>query len=96
MIKAVFSYYFQKKQQRTSVVIFGAGINGRVTKQIIEGDPSSNLNVIGFLEDDRRKIGKSHSGVGIYDARRGLERLVRNYTIKEIIIAISDFSSVIF
>jgi FlaA1/EpsC-like NDP-sugar epimerase len=90
MVKAVFSYYFQRKLQRTNVVIFGAGINGRVTKQIIEGDPTSNLNVIGFLEDDRRKTGKSHSGVGIYNAKRDLKKLVKNYTVKEIIIAISD------
>ena len=90
MVKALFSYYFQRKQQRDNVVIFGAGINGRVTKQIIEGDPSSNFNVIGFLEDDKRKIGKSHSGVRIFDARRDLGKLSRNYTIKEIIIAISE------
>ena len=90
MVKAIFSYYFQKKQPKANAVIFGAGINGRVTKQIIEGDPSSNLNVIGFLEDDKRKIGKSHSGVGIYNGRRDLGKLVRNYNIKEIIIAISD------
>jgi FlaA1/EpsC-like NDP-sugar epimerase len=90
MIKAIFSYYFQKKQPKANAVIFGAGINGRVTKQIIEGDPSSNLNVIGFLEDDKRKIGKSHSGVGIYNGRRDLGKLVRNYNIKEIIIAITD------
>ncbi len=75
MVKAIFSYYFQKKQPKANAVIFGAGINGRVTKQIIEGDPSSNLNVIGFLEDDKRKIGKSHSGVGIYNGRRDLRKI---------------------
>ena len=90
LVKSIFSFYFQNKQQKNNVVIFGAGTNGRVTKQIIEGDPSSNLNVIGFLEDNRNKIGKSHSGVRIYDARRYLGRLTRNYNVKEIILAITS------
>lgn len=89
LVKSIFTYYFFRKSQRTNVVIFGAGSNGRVTKQIIENDPASNLNVIGFVEDDRRKIGKSHSGVRIYDARRDLAKLVRNYNIREIILAIT-------
>ncbi len=90
LVKSIFSFYFFRKQQRTNVVIFGAGTSGRITKQIIENDPASNLNVIGFMEDDKRKIGKSHSGVRIYNARRDLARLVRNYNIRELIIAISD------
>ena len=90
IIKSIFAYYFQRKQQRTNVVIFGAGINGRVTKQIIEGDPSTNLNVIGFLEDDRRKIGKSHSGIRIFNARRDLGRLTKSYNVRELIIAITN------
>jgi len=90
LIKSVFAYYFQRKQQRTNVVIFGAGINGRVTKQIIEGDPSSNFNIIGFLEDDRAKSGKVHSGVRIFNARRDLARITKSYGVREIVLAITD------
>ncbi len=90
LVKSIFTFYFFRRDQRTNVVIFGAGANGRITKQIIENDPASNLNVIGFMEDDKRKIGKSHSGVRIYNGRRDLARLFRNYNVRELIIAVTS------
>jgi FlaA1/EpsC-like NDP-sugar epimerase len=73
-------------------VIFGAGASGRTTKQIIDGDPTAQMWVVGFLEDDRSKVGKTYNGVRIYNAAKDLARLVSEYNVHELIIAVTKIS----
>ena len=51
------------------VVIFGAGDAGLIAKRALEREPgAAGLQVVAFLDDDRRKAGKWLDGVEIVDA----------------------------
>ncbi len=89
MIKNIYVYYRSEVNKKISVVIFGAGQLGLSIMQALETDVKGKYKVIGFLEDDDRKVGKHVHGTRIYSSRY-LPKLVRNHTIKEVIISVTD------
>ena len=89
LVKSFFSYYFYRRDNKKNVLIFGAGSSGRTTKQIIDNDPSARMLVVGFLEDDRSKVGKTYNGIRIHNASRDMARLVSDYNVHELIIAVT-------
>src|SRR5690606_15119576 len=60
LIKYVFSFYNRGSIRNSHVLIYGAGQTGIITKHVIESSRSSR--VVGFLEDDKNKIGKVLNG----------------------------------
>ena len=90
-VKYIFTYYSNAIQKKNIVIIFGAGKFGRITKNIIDQDTTINHKVSAFLEDDKRKVGKSIEGVKIYNAKI-LHDLIKQCNAKEVIISIQDLS----
>jgi FlaA1/EpsC-like NDP-sugar epimerase len=90
-VKYIFTYYSNAIQKKNNVIIFGAGKFGRITKNIIDQDTTINHKVSAFLEDDKRKVGKSIEGVKIYNAKI-LHDLIKQCNAKEVIISIQDLS----
>ncbi|MEL7001130.1 MAG: nucleoside-diphosphate sugar epimerase/dehydratase [Bacteroidota bacterium] len=91
LIKNIFSYYKTGAISKTGVVIFGAGQLGMITKQVIESDHRSNLKVVGFLEDDLRKVGKVIDGTTILSAE-DIEFQMDQLGVGELIIAVQGIS----
>ncbi len=89
VVKNIYAYYKGEVGDKMNVLIYGAGQSGVITKQVIDADPRSNYRVIGFLEDDHRKIGNEINGCKIYDSR-DFETVVKNLSVKEIIISIRE------
>ena len=92
LVKSFFAFYTVETGKKINVAIFGAGQAGIITKQVIDGDNRSRLKVIAFLEDDDSKTGKEINGTKIYDAKNGLDKLIGQLQIKELIIAIEGIS----
>lgn len=92
MVKNLFTYYRDAVRHRKNVMIFGAGQYGIITKQVIDFDPNARLKVVGFLEDDLKKVGKVINGTSIYDAGYNLKEILKKYAINEIIIAIANLT----
>jgi FlaA1/EpsC-like NDP-sugar epimerase len=90
MVKNVYSYY-KGVSKKGNVVIFGAGHLGISTKQALDADVKGKYKVVGFLEDDPRKVGKELHGITIYTSRY-LPKLVKSLDIKEVIIAAKELS----
>ncbi|GAA0193228.1 hypothetical protein GCM10009122_56230 [Fulvivirga kasyanovii] len=65
---------------------------GIVTKHVIDGSGDSDYKVMGFVEDDQRKVGKVINGTPIYSGT-GLRDLLGNLEIAELIIAITSLSN---
>lgn len=86
LVKNLFTFIKTDPTQRTSVVIFGAGVAGFLTKQAIEGDGSSTLKLVAFLDDDLKKNNKEINGTKIYPSDR-LAELTKKHKIKQLIIA---------
>ena len=91
-VKYIFSYYSDVTRKNNKVLIFGAGQSGLITRNLIDNDSRSTVKVMGFLEDDQRKVGKEIGGLKIYHATKDLRRLVEELDITEVIIAIQNLT----
>ncbi len=92
LVKAVFSYYKGDISAKTHVVIFGAGSLGMITRTVLETDPQRRYKIVGFLEEDVHKKGKSIQGVPIY-AWSDFDSIVNRYSVKQLIIAVKDLGA---
>ncbi len=92
---AVKAIYFERKNPdriRTNVLIYGAGESGIITKRTLERDADIKYKVIGFIDDDIKKKGRSLEGIFIY-APDKLKELIKEKQIDTVIISILNISS---
>jgi FlaA1/EpsC-like NDP-sugar epimerase len=85
-VKYFFLYIKNSKLDKVRVIIYGAGEAGMATKRTFDHDPKFNKNILAFVDDDNRKVGKMIDGVRILDAKN-LEKLIVEHELDEIIFA---------
>ena len=86
--------YFELKnasKDKRRIVIYGAAVEGIVTKRTLERDEDHKYKVVAFIADKKTKIGKKIEGVTIHPIER-LEYLIENEEIDEIIIAVNNLA----
>ncbi|MBI2283800.1 MAG: polysaccharide biosynthesis protein [Bacteroidetes bacterium] len=86
LVKYAFSYLRNYKMDRKNVIIYGAGEAGFATKRVLEHDTTTNVNIVAFVDDDTRKVGKVVDGIRIHHTH-DLVLLSQAQKIDEIIIA---------
>lgn len=91
LVKNIYTYYKSEISKKINVVIFGAGYLGVSIKQALTADVKSKYRVVGFLEDDPKKVGKVVNGVRIYQTRY-LPKLVKSHNISEVIVSVRELS----
>ena len=64
------------------VIIYGAGEAGVATKRTFDHDPRVNKNIIAFVDDDERKVGKTIDGIKILSAST-LEAMIANKEVHQ-------------
>lgn len=76
---------------RIKTLIYGAGAAGVITKNTLDKETTSTLQVIGFVDDSREKEGKVMEGVPVYSPLEAFRKefILRN-RIREVIISIQD------
>lgn len=72
----------------THVLIMGAGEAGVMTAQELLRNPKLGLEPVGFLDDDRAKRGMRIRGLLVLGDRTDIERLVRAYSVRQVIISL--------
>ncbi len=91
LVKYVFSFYNRGSIKNAYVLIYGAGQTGIITKHVIDSTRTSR--VVGFLENDRNKVGKVLNGSRIYSASlESIENLILSLQVDELIITIKQIS----
>jgi FlaA1/EpsC-like NDP-sugar epimerase len=79
---------FSPATPQKRILIVGAGSAGeKILREIIEND-HLRYSVVGFIDDDRRKHGRSMHGVPVLGSLHEIARIVENNDVKEILIAI--------
>lgn len=86
LIKYFFIYVKNLNLDKRKVIIYGAGEAGLATKRTFDHDGSVNKNIVAFVDDDPRKVGKTIDGVKILDAAN-LAYLIGEHELDEIIFA---------
>jgi len=66
LVKNIYMEIKSPSDNRTNVIIYGAGNLGNITKQTIEQEIHLGYRVIAFLEDNKDVIGKTLEGIRIY------------------------------
>ncbi len=73
-----------------NVLIYGAGECGQKLQGKFLIVPTLGLNLIGFLDDDRKKVGTMIERYRVLGGRQDLERLVGLHKVSEVFIALPD------
>jgi FlaA1/EpsC-like NDP-sugar epimerase len=74
--------------KRRRAIIIGAGEAGVMVLRESRINPNANIEVVGFIDDDRHKKNLRIQGVGILGTRNEIVSVVEKYGIDEVIIAI--------
>lgn len=89
---AMKAIYFENKnpeREKTQVIIYGAGEAGIITKRTLDRDAAVRYKVVGFVDDDEKKKGRSLEGVFIYPVSK-LSELVKDNQVETLIISIQN------
>ncbi len=78
-------------KRRISVVIYGAGAAGLLTKNALLQDPSFHYDIVSFIDDNPSKISKTLEGIPVISSYRALKSsYVKRHNIEQLIIAIQN------
>ena len=86
LVKYLFAYAKNYKMKKKNVIIFGAADTGVATQRVLENDGQSNIQVIAFVDDDKKKGAKNLNGAPIISFS-ALKELVALNPVDELIIA---------
>ena len=88
------SFQFGKKRKiPKSALIIGAGRLGAATIKEVSGRADTELDVKGFVDDDRRKKGGSVGGVKVLGTTDDLARLADELNVNQVVLAIDSANS---
>lgn len=88
VVKSIFNEWLNKKHFEKKAMIFGAGRLGQITRNALFFDNTSNYKLIGFIDDNVTLQNKTAAGVPIYSAKATFEKIIDQYKVTEIILAI--------
>ncbi|WP_439151235.1 polysaccharide biosynthesis protein [Winogradskyella sp.] len=89
-IKSLYNYITQDFTTISNVLIFGAGNSGMLTYDAIKNDTKNGLEVVGFIDDDERKIGKKINLVKVYHISAIDEAFIKKHNVEDVIISIQN------
>ncbi|RKN76957.1 polysaccharide biosynthesis protein [Ulvibacterium marinum] len=73
-----------------NILIYGAGESGILTHGAITNHSKSNVKVIGYVDRDKKKIGKLINGVHVYSPQSLTEDFIRKKGVSEVIFCIQN------
>ncbi|WP_347925811.1 nucleoside-diphosphate sugar epimerase/dehydratase [Pontimicrobium sp. SW4] len=91
-IKASYKAIISGFKPKTNVLIYGAGNSGNLTYDAIANDTKSNIEVIGFIDNDERKIGKKINLLKVYGSEEIDDDFIQKHDVNEVIISIQSIS----
>ncbi|MBT8393248.1 MAG: polysaccharide biosynthesis protein [Bacteroidia bacterium] len=93
IIKSAYREIISEIKPIRTALIYGAGSSGIILYDSIQNDVKSNINVIGFIDDDERKIGKRIDRIPVFGYQQITDDLLQKKNVDEIIISIQNISS---
>ncbi len=91
---AVKAIYFESKnpeRSKINVLIYGAGEAGIITKRTLDRDAAIKYKVVGFVDDDEKKKGRSLEGAFVFPFSE-IDKLAKENGVESVIISIQNLS----
>lgn len=89
MFKALYLELTNPNKEKRSVIIFGAGESGIITKRTLDRDAGTKYKVLGFIDDDPKKQGKQLEGINIFGIGK-LDSLLTENNVSNLIISVQN------
>jgi FlaA1/EpsC-like NDP-sugar epimerase len=91
LFKALYSEIINPYREKRSVIIFGAGESGIITKRTLDRDAGLKYKVLAFIDDDEKKEGKTLEGIHIVGFNK-LDELLSKNDVAQLIISVQHLS----
>ena len=92
-VKSFYESFVNQFKPTIGVLIYGAGYTGMLTKNVFQTDRSTNYKILGFIDDNESKIGKTIEGIKVYSLPEVLDKFVGSNEGMEVIMAINNMSA---
>jgi len=92
-IKYLYRTIATDTKKLANVLIYGAGSSGLITYEAITNDARSNMRVVGFVDDNTSKIGKTIDRIKVLNPEKITKEFIEKHAINEVIISIQKISS---
>lgn len=92
-VKSFYESFVNQFKPTIGVLIYGAGYTGMLTKNVFQTDRSTNYKILGFIDDNESKIGKTIEGIKVYSLPEVLDKFVGSNDGMEVIMAINNMSA---
>lgn len=92
LVKSLYEFITSGFQAPIPVLIYGAGHSGLITKNVLLRDRIKEYEIIGFIDDNEKKINKTIEGVRVYSFETALTKLLLLSPDIEVIVAIQSIS----
>jgi len=90
----IFKYLFNRIVSNykvpKNILIYGAGDSGILTYNTLTNSTHNNYKIVGFLDDNKLKIGKQFNRIKIYNPKLIDENFIKKHQIDEIIVSIQN------
>ena len=90
VIKILFSRINTTTEHLNNIMIFSAGNSGIITKRAFYN--SSEFKIVGFIDDDKMKIGKTLDGVTVFKLGNKLNKFIVDNNVSKVIISTNKLS----
>ncbi|MCD4656367.1 MAG: polysaccharide biosynthesis protein [Planctomycetes bacterium] len=80
------------KEKGIPTLLIGAGQAGIIVSKEIDHQPKLGIKVLGFIDDDEKKVGKTINDIKVLGTTSKLEKIINENKIKQAIITISAVS----
>lgn len=84
----------QETASKKRILIYGAGDAGEMIARDILHSRTSEIAVVGFIDDDPLKLRKSLHGLPIFGGIESADQAVKDYEVQEIVIAMPSLAGV--
>lgn len=92
LVKSLYEFITSGFQAPIPVLIYGAGHSGLITKNVLLRDRIKEYEILGFIDDNEKKINKTIEGVRVYSLETALTKLLPISPDIEVIVAIQSIS----
>jgi FlaA1/EpsC-like NDP-sugar epimerase len=93
VFKAIYNSFLRDYRLVKNILLYGAGESGIITYDTITSHSKGGIKVLGYIDDDPKKIGKSINGVKVYDPASLNSKFLSQRNISEIIVSIQKIEA---
>ena len=87
--RMIFIRIYKTTGQRRRVLLIGAGKAGQTLAELYQSLGTRSFNIIGYVDDDELKVGKSFQGLPVLGTSARLLELIDVYRVSDLVVAIN-------